>query len=719
MAAVFNAAAKSVDGVVKSAKTLQGIKPSRAFDDMAKSAKALNNIKPLSGWGASFQREIDKMNLSARELARVQREFARFQTIAPRFKVSAFTSAFDTWKTKTLTGLREVRAEQERLEKHGHRIRGVGRTAAMALGIGSGAYVAGRGVRATVTAGAENVREGARDYLAGLSDAESDRLKSSAQGLSLKNQSVSANAMHNQLREAANSMRSIDKAIELGSTISDALTVLQTMKGKDRAPEELRRFLAGLDVLGKNQDAGQVRELLGGYIRAAQTEGADLDLGGMLLVARQARAAGSSLSNRFLTHGVPALGRDMGDPQVGTALSSGLSQVIGGRATKQSKAEQERMGLRRKGEFVGASQFQSDPDLWAWQTLIPALQKRGVDLKDDTAVAGTISKLFSNRTVADLITKFVSQREQYEAKYRQYDKNPGLEAAAELPKRDPYVAASGLAAQLQNFAAVLTEPAMEKAPAILNALSSAIGGLTQQLSKDEALKKDASTAGLLGALATTAGGSAWLSSIMPAGTAMGALGGAAAGGLSALSGIGFVLAWHAAGAEKRKELIEEYKKQQTEKAKNAPDLAGARALGQLNDLENYQDVLDKSALGGAFRQAQLRKIEAERARMQPELERLGYGPSSILDRGYDKPLSIERIHQVLGIDRQPTETRVTGEVKGETTVTVKVEAGSELLRVVGDAKTAKASLTGRIGSNGPGSLGTSSPDAAAATVGGP
>lgn len=58
----------------------------------------------------------------------------------------------------------------------------------------------------------------------------------------------------------------------------------------------------------------------------------------------------------------------------------------------------------------------------------------------------------------------------------------------------------------------------------------------------------------------------------------------------------------------------------------------------------------------------------------------------------------------------------SAEVKGEATITVKVEAGSELLRAVETARSA-AKLSGQLNANGPGSTGKSSPDAATGRTG--
>jgi hypothetical protein len=55
---------------------------------------------------------------------------------------------------------------------------------------------------------------------------------------------------------------------------------------------------------------------------------------------------------------------------------------------------------------------------------------------------------------------------------------------------------------------------------------------------------------------------------------------------------------------------------------------------------------------------------------------------------------------------------VSGNVTGEGTITIKIEAGSTLIQAVEQAKTA-LKLAGQVNSNGPGSTGKSSPDAAA------
>lgn len=68
----------------------------------------------------------------------------------------------------------------------------------------------------------------------------------------------------------------------------------------------------------------------------------------------------------------------------------------------------------------------------------------------------------------------------------------------------------------------------------------------------------------------------------------------------------------------------------------------------------------------------------------------------------------------------PVTAQLTGsaEVHGETTLKVEVTTSSELLRIVDSMKTLPQRLMGSLNANGPGSLGKSSPDAAAPVTGG-
>lgn len=498
------------------------------FKDISKSAKALGAVKPI-GFSGDFGAELAKLKLTGKEIDAVRHAWQNFDKSMKSggpVRASAYFRMVGEWKTKTINDLRAVREAMEETRRaqdklgqprdaHGRftgapggRLAAGARFAAGALGIGSGAYLAQGGLRGTVKAGATMVREGARDYLAGMPADESDRIKRESMVLSSRYNSVDASTLHERLRDTSMSMRSTDKAIALGDTMARGQVVMQSQVGKDQASEQNRKFFKGLDTLGKNQDPAQVRTLYDGYVKAQAVEGADMNLGELFTVAKMAKSAGATLDDKFLMTVAPGLMQDMGSARLGTALGSSMSQVIGGRATKASKSVQQEYGLRdKKGEFLNSREIMANPFDYAMNRLIPAMQKKGVDVNDNIAVTKATSQMFSNQMVADLFTKIITQREQYKAKGDQYDKSPGLSAAPELAKRDPFVAAEGFAAQLRNLAATLSEPVFPLATRAMGAMSSAISQFAKSFSEDDTAGKVGKGlgVGILGAGAVAGG----------------------------------------------------------------------------------------------------------------------------------------------------------------------------------------------------------------------
>jgi hypothetical protein len=505
-------AASAITGVGKAANAVAKVASTKGVDNLAASLKKVDAAAKSIGkgfqadWSRGFQAEIDRAALSAKKLGEIKRswqDLLRTLQSSGKVKPADFLPALDAWEKKTLSGMKRVQHEAQRTARS-MRYGSSASFAAGALGVGSSAYAVNRTLRGTVKSAADSVRESARDYLSGLSTSQSAVLAQKAREASAKYPSVDAATMHERLRDTAMSTRSVEKALALSDTIAQGAAVLQSLKGKDKALEEGRRFFAALDVLGKNVDVDQVRSLFNGFIKAMSIEGADMDLGGVLTMARQSRAAGGILSDRFLWTTGSALQRDMGDAQVGSALASTLSQVIGKRATKTSMKVQERFGLRKRGKFLDAELMMSDPDLYAWEKLKPALAKKGVNVKDDKALAAAVTQLFSNRQVADIFTKLLQQEEQYRAKGGNgvggYDAAPGLAAAGALPGKDPYVALAGMISQARNLAAAATDPLMPAATTALNGLASALSGLAKAAADNPVITGTATS--VLGTAAT-------------------------------------------------------------------------------------------------------------------------------------------------------------------------------------------------------------------------
>jgi hypothetical protein len=491
-----------------------------ALGGLAKAEKSLAaSGRAAKQWGDSFTDQLSRMRLSARELDSVGRSFERFEqqfrASGARMKASNYFGALDQWKTKVVADLNQVRAAADQAAAARDRMfkgwRGGARFALGAAGVGSLGFGAQRVLRGGARASAGNEREGARDYLAGMSSDETARLKGRSLALSSSFPSVDSQLMHESLRETAMSMRSIDKAFEIGDVIGRGLVVLQSLKGKEQAVEESRKFFKALDTLGKNIDPDQVRALYDGYVKALGVEGADLNMGDLMLIARRAKSAGPGLSNRFLMSTAPGLQGDMGADRLGTALGSEVAQIIGDRATKAAKAEQAKMGLRDgRGRFLDERKVMTDPDKYAWENLIPALQKRGIAPDDVPGVTKAMNSIFSNQLVADLFAKMITQREQYQGKSTQYEKAPGIGGAEALKGKDPYVALEGVFAQLRNSASILAEGPLARMVDLFNSLAGGIAAVNAKLANNPNLAEQAGwAAGGLGVAG--AGAATWYS----------------------------------------------------------------------------------------------------------------------------------------------------------------------------------------------------------------
>lgn len=383
-------------------------------------------------------------------------------------------------------------------------------------------------------AGANSMREDARDYLAGLTQADTERLHKTSTDLSSKYRSVDQTTLHEMLRDTSMSMGSVDKGVENGDTLARMAVVLQSMKGPEKAIENVRQFYSALDVLGKNVDPATVKKLANAYTKAQGVEGAEMDMGKLLQVARQSRSAGGSLDDDFLMYAVPSLMQDLGAPQTGTALASGLSQVIGGRATKESLGAQAAFGLRKgKGGDMtkeDRDMFMGNLDTYAREKLMPALAKgatvpimkrnkvvghknvapidfeKGDPNDVEKQVNSALSNLYSNRVVADIFGKLINQREQYARKRQQYKASPGDDAADKLNTKDPYVANKGVASQATNVAAEALRPYMDTYTKAADKLSEVLGNLAKSMADNPNESKIATpiVTGVVGTIA------AWL-----------------------------------------------------------------------------------------------------------------------------------------------------------------------------------------------------------------
>lgn len=650
------------------------------FKGLEKNAKAMEGIKPLK-FSGNWEEELRRLKLTEKELQGVRKAHQQLHSQLLSDSVgrrpSMYFRAMDDWRDRTVSHWRAVKVAQEDAAKSADKIRSrfMGGAAAaarfglIAAGVGGAAYVAGRAVKAGVKANAEGQRESARDYLAGLTPEESKRIEDASVEASRKYQSIDSQTMHERLRDTAMSTRSMSTALEMTDTIGQMTTVLQSLKGKDKAIEEGRKFFAALDVLGKNVDPKEIKELAEGYTKAVGVEGADMDLRGVLTMARRMKSAGATVSNRFLMTTAAGLGRDMGDERAGNAIAMMMQQEA--QATKQAKAYGQKYGLRdANGKFVDRSAMMRDPDYWAWKNVTAAMQRAKLDPNKAEDVNTFLQSAYSNSSARDIISKLMTQKEQYQGKALQYDKAPGLaDAAAKLPVKDPFVAYEAVLAQLRTLAG--QAPAMDSAAQGLNALSGAIARLN----------------------GTVKDGGGWMKSASDS-----------------------VKNWWE-GEKRDAEAIGGVAKKVLEWDKKTGVNVGWTVPSWLRARPETSYPAGEDPMGADYRAKQFRSKEYWEG-----LGREGASAESAarlrreqLQWPTTRPFAVPGLSETMkygtGVDGDKS-VAVHGDMHGEAELQLTFNAGTELVTIVEQAKQV-IRMAGQISSNGVGSTGKSSPDAAA------
>lgn len=529
----------------------------RAARQAAKTAVEAERTATRAAKAATRERASEERR-AAVEMARAARDVARERDKIAREEARAARTAAREQITAARSAAREAaRADRDaaRAERRGDRSasaigRSVVRNVGYALGAGSGTYLAGRGVRAGARAGGEAMREDARDYLAGLSESDTRRISAISTEQSTKNKSLTATSLHSLYRETATTALGMEGMAAVAPALAQGMTVLQSLKGRDEALSQLTGFMRALDTLGKNVNPADVRSLLDGMARAAGVQGVEYQPKQVFTMAKQARSAGGALSNDFLNTIAPSLIADMGPAAPGTALATLMSSVVGGTLsggnTKQKLARQRELGLRNGDNSLPSGDrdmMTQNPHLYAWNRIMPTLEKRGIDVKNESAVAEELNKLFT-RTVADLFGKLISQKDQYQNTQRRLEGAPGLKGAEALDQKDPFVAAGGVTSQMVNAATEISKPIIETILPSLTGLAGVLNQLAAATRNNPDLAKQVGTTGAAAAGGGLIGAGGMAVRALWQGKGMGgALAGGLRGGLAggALGGIGGLL----------------------------------------------------------------------------------------------------------------------------------------------------------------------------------
>jgi len=694
-----------------------------------KAAKSFGNLPPLFknqlGRGSTFgfEKEINRLASSAKEFEAIrrsiERSYANFGSALYKngpMKAATALGAIKMWEQGTLNSLRKVQSGYDGMERvHQRFFRGAGRFALMATAGGGAAYETGRGIRAGVKSAAERSREMARYGLGGLSEEEKALANAKADEIAERNPTVSRTDILGHIRQLRARLGSFEHAMDNVETLTRAQTVLGTLgKGGEHGAQDLEQLVLGLESQGIGSNPEKFKGYLNAFVKAKSLF-PDLTGENFRTYMQRANASKYGLSEDYLSSVVPTMMQHGGAPNFGVEQASAFSALIGGRQTKEAKAAMRAAGLLGKdNQLIGSGEFVRHPYQWTKKYLQPSLEKKGISMDEEHRgdVVETITKMFSNRKVADFFTSMLVNRGIIEKDKELLKGAKGTEGADQARREDAFQASTAITTQLKDAAAsfLKLQPVIDGMNALADRMSKAISGFD----KDDATGK-AAKLGTIGAIGAGAGYGAFKlgSAIYQSFTGAAALTGSAAALDASAAALTAAAARLAGGAT-------------LAQVAGGPASTAAKAGGGVLSkawpmVAGALPFLGVAGLGaGAYFAAEAANdysgITRESTRERQRKQRAKYnwwGKYSPDGGGMAAPQVSPTMTYGTGVggDKQVSVT-VTGEMSGEGKVVLEINAGSSLIDVVKRAEAA-IKLAGTVNSNGPGSTGKSYPDAAA------
>lgn len=504
--AVISAADKTGNVFDRVAAKIKGIeKVAKSFGNMP------NFVKSNLGTGSTFGfgEEIKKLAASAKEFEAIRRSIERSYAgfTNQLFKNGPMNAAkslgaIDLWQKKTLASLRAVQGGYDGVtESHKKFFSHAGRFALHAAGIGGAAYATGHGIREMAKNASERQREAVRYEQMGLTPEEQKEGNSIADTLSAKYPSLKRTEVLADLRKNASRLGGFDRAKEIAEVYAQA-KISNKISGGDE--HELEQVVRALEGAGKANTAADFRSGLNAWSKA---KAANPDYTGEQFRTDQAAAGASkyAANKDYMENVFPILASHT--TGFGTKMSTGLSALVGGRATKKSKAALKEAGLLgENGALLDEKGWIANNFEWTQKHVKPVLEKQGVQFgehmseEDKSKVVSFATKSFSAKNAADLIiTNLIDAALVERARKR---KTLDLEAMPELQKKDSGLAYEGAKNQIADLGTALLN--LQPVISGLNLFAEKLSGFTNKFDQGSTADK----AGAIMGSTALAGGAA-------------------------------------------------------------------------------------------------------------------------------------------------------------------------------------------------------------------
>ncbi|MGY3233364.1 hypothetical protein ACVMAJ_000254 [Bradyrhizobium sp. USDA 4448] len=645
------------------------------FKGVEKNAKAFSEIKPPKLSGDFFEKELNRLKLTQRELRGVQKEFAALDKSirnAGPVHPAGYMQQVDRWRDKTLQHWREVKTATEEAgkahEKFARRERILHRTGhearhaiTHALGVAGIGYGAVRATEGLAHGAAERNRAETRFEQMGLNDQQLAEGNAIAGQISQKFPSLSRTQVLDYLRVNASRLGSWDRSKEVAETYARALIANKLSGGDEHELEQAVRAIEGSGQANTSKEFGQALNM---WMKA---KAANPDYTGEQFRSDLSAASSAKygLSKDYMENVFPVLASHVSG--FGNKLSTGLSALVGGRMTKQVKGELQKEGLLDKnGRLLDEAGYISNNFEWTNKHIRPRLEKSlGIHFGEEMSegdkgkVVDWLQHHFSARNAADLMATNLIDRPLVERARER--KTLGLEDMDKLQGKDAQLSFEGVKKQVSDFGTELTNTSV--ALGMMDKVARDFAGYAEWVRTGQVPRSLPGLHRLFGGESTDAA------------------------------------EWN------RRGLLQTQLNEADQKVSSAYGLQGSDLarwrLRQFDLQRAIEQSRDQESMPPIYTDAD---VETWRKQYPPQASAIS------LPRPRPAAADAGGMPAVQPLDNAPQRVDVQGTVGGSVDGTFIVKAGSELISIYEQMKKAIA-VVGQINSNGPGSSGKSSPDA--------
>ena len=414
--------------------------------------------------------------------------------------VKRVTAALRTERTAAQEVARSITVANEALGRHAGMMQRIRDGFRGMSGLG---YLAGPallyGTKTAVHSGADIQSEKVKMRAAGIPESEITSASRQAYGLQSQFPNVGVGSILERYKELRSVILHPEETPELLPALVRAQSAMRAIDKSGHLGESLIFAVKAAEVMGLAQDPKRFTSYLDSFIRAQQVMGKTITPEQQFDLATNFKASAATLSDRFKSTTGISLAQELRGMRAGVGVDQFVKQIVGGFQGNQHSAAKEfvALGLAKKDDFdltktgeikgfkhgrhvLGSELAASDPDLWVYKYLMPALQKAGYKTQQDQI--NEVRRLFTSSRSADIVAKLIQQEQSFKNHAKLYEQAQGLNAT-DNNANDPFAALGSLTESLKTFAGTLASPMMEVAAQAMTNLAHRAAALAEGLSE--------------------------------------------------------------------------------------------------------------------------------------------------------------------------------------------------------------------------------------------